>query len=303
MFKNHLLLLGAAVVLASCGGANKENSSSADTTGSETTATPIVIEQFWVSDSTLKTPESVLFDKERKVIYVSNVNGMPTDKDKNGFISKLSPEGKIEILEWVKGLDAPKGMGVYKNKLYVTDITRLVEIDIDKGAIVKIYEVPGAKFLNDVTIDPAGLVYFSDTEANKIHTLSDGKVTTWLEEGLKGPNGLLIENNRLLLASFGGQDFKSIDLATKEATDIATEIGAGDGVVYFGEQGHYVVSDWEGTIFLIEPDGKKNLVLDTKADKINSADIDFVAETNMLLVPTFFNNRVVAYKLTHHDAE
>lgn len=301
MFKNHILFIGAALVLASCGGA-KQDSTSTDTTAAKDTIAPpaVVVEQSWASDTTLRTPESALFDRERNVIYVSNINGVPTDKDKNGFISKLTPEGKIQTLDWIKGLDAPKGMGVYKNKLYVTDITKLVEIDIDKGKIIKTYEVPGAKFLNDVTIDTAGLVYFSDSESNKIHTLSNGKVSTWLDKDLKNPNGLLIESNRLLVASYGGMDFKSIDLTSKTQTGIAAEVGAGDGVEYFGKDGHYIVSDWNGTVYLIEPDGKKNLVLDTKGDKINSADIDFITETSTLLVPTFFNNRIVAYKVTHN---
>jgi hypothetical protein len=302
MFKNHLVFIGLAMILASCGGAKQDNSSTDTTAAKDTVAPPpaVVVEQSWSTDTTLRTPESALFDKERNVIYVSNVNGVPTDKDKNGFISKLTPDGQIQTLEWVKGLDAPKGLGLYKNKLYVTDITRLVEIDIEKGKIVKTYEVPGAKFLNDVTIDTAGLVYFSDSETSKIHTLSNGKVSTWLDKNLNKPNGLLIESNRLLVASYGGMDFKSIDLSSKEVTGITAEVGAGDGVEYFGKVGHYIVSDWNGTVFLVEPDGKKNLVLDTKGDKINSADVDFIIETSTLLVPTFFNNRVVAYKVTHN---
>ncbi|HVD98518.1 MAG TPA: hypothetical protein VNB90_09970 [Cytophagaceae bacterium] len=305
MFKNSLLFVGTALFLASCGGANKETTSDTTAVAKDTVAPPpvVVVEQAWATDTTLRTPESVLFDKGRNIIYVANINGKPDGKDKNGFISKLTPDGKIETLEWVKGLDAPKGMGVFKNKLYVTDITKLVEIDIDKGKVVKTYEVPGAVFLNDVTVDTAGLVYFSDSETNKIHTLSNGKVSTWLDKDLSKPNGLLAENNRLLLASMGNAEFSALDLSSKANTVIAKEIGAGDGVAYFGKPGHYVVSDWNGTVFLIEPDGKKNLVLDTKADKINSADIDFIPETGILLVPTFFNNRVVAYKVTHNSAD
>lgn len=304
MFKNPLLFIGAAVILSSCGGENKEAAKTDTVTVVKDTVKPAVVAELaWSSDTTLKTPESVLFDKTRNIIFVSNINGQPDGKDKNGFISKLTPDGKIETLEWVKGLDAPKGLGVYQNKLYVTDITKLVEIDIEKGKIVKTYEVPGAVFLNDVTIDSAGLVYFSDSETNKIHTLSKGKVTTWLDKDLSKPNGLLAEKDRLLLASMGSADFKSLDLASKTATGIATEIGAGDGVAYFGKPGHYVVSDWNGTVYLIEPNGKKNIVIDTKGDKISSADIDFIPETSTLIVPTFFKNKVVAYKVTHNEVQ
>ena len=304
MFRNQLISVSAALLLFSCNSAQKETPVTADSTkvAADTVKVPVVVaEQIWATDTILKTPESVLYDKTRNVIYVANINGMPTDKDKNGFISKLTADGKIETLEWVKGLDAPKGMGLYKNKLYVTDISKIVEIDIEKGKISKTYNVPGAKFLNDITVDTAGVVYFSDYETNKIYTLTNGKVAVWLDKDLNKPNGLLIESNRLLVAFSGSMDFKSYDLATKTATGIATEIGAGDGVAYFGKPGHYLVSDWNGTVYLIEPNGNKNIVIDTKADKINSADIDFITETKTLLVPTFFNNRVVAYKVTHND--
>ena len=302
MFKNSLAVIGAALILASCGNDAKEGAKT-DSTAIDTVAKlPVVsLTQVWATDTTLRTPESVLFDKTRNIIYVSNINGKPTDKDKNGFISKLTPDGKIETLEWVKGLDAPKGLGVFGNKLYVTDITKLVEIDIEKGKVVKSYEVPGAVFLNDVTVDSAGTVYFTDSEKNKIHTLIKGKVATWLEKDLNGPNGLLVEKGRILNATAKGGEFQSIDLTSKAITGIAKEIGAGDGIAYFGKEGHYVVSEWNGTVYLVEPDGTKNLVLDSKADKINSADIDFIVETGTLLVPTFFNNRVVAYKLVHNE--
>ncbi|HSZ26160.1 MAG TPA: hypothetical protein VK766_10590 [Cytophagaceae bacterium] len=307
MFKKQLIslsVISASLLVVACNNAGKEISGVKDSSAAKVdtvAAMPAVsVEQIWATDTILKTPEAVLFDKERNVIYVSNINGMPTEKDKNGFISKLSADGKIETLEWVKGLDAPKGLGIYKNKLYVTDISKIVEIDIDKGKIIKTYPVAGAKFLNDITVDSAGVVYFTDYEANKIHTLTNGKLAVLADTGFTKPNGLFSEKDRLMLAD--GDDFKSIDLKTKAVTKIASGIGAGDGVAYFGKPGHYVVSDWNGTVYLIEPDGKKNVVIDTKADKISSADIDFITESRTLLVPTFFNNRVVAYKVTHNAA-
>jgi sugar lactone lactonase YvrE len=303
MFKNQILIAGLALFVAACGTEKKETTTVDSTKIKDSLAkVPAVsVQVLWATDTVMKAPESVLYDKERNIIYVSNIKGKPTDKDKNGFISKLTPDGKIETLEWIKGLDAPKGLGLYKNKLYVTDLSKIVEIDIDKGAISKTYNVPGAKFLNDITVDTEGTVYFTDWETNKIHTLINGKLGVWADTGLNKPNGLLIESNRLLSASTGDMNFRSFDLATKMPTVIATEIGAGDGIAYFGKPGHYLVSDWNGTVFLIEPDGTKNIVLDTKANKINSADIDFIPETNTLLVPTFFDNRVVAYKVMHTE--
>src|SRR6185312_17381133 len=103
-----------------------------------------------------------------------NVNGKPTQKDQNGFISKVSPaNGSIIELNWVTGLNAPKGIATSNNKstLYVSDITDLVEINIDNGKIMKHFNAPGSAFLNDVVSDNQGNIYVSDTITNTIYKL------------------------------------------------------------------------------------------------------------------------------------
>ena len=105
----------------------------------------------------LKTPESALAVPAEGFAYVSNVAGKPTDKDGNGFISKVSlADGKIIALEWAKGLDAPKGLALAGGKLYTSDIDQLVEIDPASGKILAKYDAPGATFLNDVAADAQG---------------------------------------------------------------------------------------------------------------------------------------------------
>src|SRR5215204_3630946 len=70
-----------------------------------------------------KNPESAVFDSATGIIYVSNVNGDdPAAKDGNGFISKLGTDGKVITLEWVKGLDSPKGLVLANGKLYAADV-------------------------------------------------------------------------------------------------------------------------------------------------------------------------------------
>jgi hypothetical protein len=256
----------------------------------------VSLEEAWSTDTVLTTCESVIFDKAKKSIYVANINGKPDSMDKNGFISKLTLDGKIENLKWITGLNAPKGMGIYKNKLYVTDINSIAEIDIEKGKVIKKYPVKGAKFLNDITVDTAGLVYFSDSETGKIHTLKNGKVEDW-KDGFKRPNGLLSMGDKLYLATSEGSDFRVFDVPSKKDSVIATEIGKGDGVVYTGKEGSFIVSEWTGTIFYIAPNEKPVVILDTKEKKLNTADIEYIQDQNLLLVPTFFGNKVQAYKV------
>lgn len=258
----------------------------------------ISLEKKWATDKVFMVPESVLYDKARNILYVANINGTPTDKDGNGFISKLTVDGKIENLKWVTGLDAPKGMGVYKNRLYVTDISSIVEIDIDRGKILKRYDI-GGKFLNDITVDSAGRVYVSDMATDKIHRLSGGRVTTWLSsKALQNPNGLLIEKSRLMVASKGGGNIKIIDIRKKSISDWTSIGGNPDGLVSDG-RGNYLLSSWNGEAYFIKASGEKVKLFDTRASNINSADIEYIPGKRLLLVPTFFDNRVVAYEVKY----
>jgi hypothetical protein len=122
-------------------------------------------------------------------------------------------------------------------------------------------------------------------------------MTEWLTEGINGPNGLLFDGNRLLLASMGSNDFSTIDLSTKTVTMVTDSINHADGIAYTGIAGYYLVSEWGGQIYMINPDYSKVSLLNTMKDEINSADIDFIPGQNLLLVPTFFKNSIVAYKL------
>jgi hypothetical protein len=235
-----------------------------------------------------------------KILYVANIQGKPTEKDGKGFISKLTTDGKIETLEWIKGLNAPKGMGIMGNKLFVTDISDIVEIDIDKGKIIKKYPVKNAEFLNDISIDTtSGNVYFTDMVKNKIHVLATktGKITDFIaSDSLGSPNGLyFVDANTLMLATNGDSKFKKIDITSKKITVVADNISAGDGVEKVSEN-VFLVSSWKGEVFYIN-NGEKITLLDTQADNINSADIGFIPETKIVLVPTFFKNKVVAYQL------
>ncbi len=261
----------------------------------------ITTKQAWATDSVFKSPESVFFDKARKALYVSNINGGPADIDGNGFMSKLNPEGKILGLHWINGLNAPKGMDVYKNKLYVADINRVVEIDLDHDSISAFYPIQGSKFLNDLTIDNEGGIYISDSQTNRIYYLKDGNSSVWLEsDSLNSPNGLYFDGDILWHASSGSKEFQSINIDDKTISVIATGVGAADGVAPDGI-GNFFVSNWEGEIFFIDSDGNKSEILDTRDKKINSADINYMIDTKILLVPTFNDNRIMAYSISNDD--
>ena len=252
------------------------------------------LQQLWVSDTLLRTPESVLYDQERDLIYVANVNMNPWEKDGNGFISKLDTEGNIVELEWITGLSGPKGMGIKGNSLFVADIDEVVEIDIESAQITQRYKVEGTPTLNDITVYDE-VVYVSGSDSNKLFELKDGEIQVILEGELGRPNGLYAEADRLLMITSNSSQLIAIDKASLDQKVLVDSIGHGDGIVPAGN-GDYFASSWRGEVFYISPEMERIQLLDTREAEINSADIAYIVEKELLLVPTFFKNQVVAYQ-------
>jgi hypothetical protein len=290
--KNYTVIISALAVLMSC-----NSPKTPDTTSEADADQSYTLTEVWRSDTILRTCESVLYQKNGELLFVACINGSPTEKNGAGYISKLQPDGKVVDLEWITGLNAPKGMGVYEGKLFVTDIDELVIIDMDKAEVAEKIPVEGASFLNDISIDADGTVYFSDSDTGILWKYSNGTLTPWVQEGLERPNGLFVEKERVLLTSSGSQDLKVINKSTGAFETVTTEIGFGDGIEFTGKKGHYIVSSWAGEVFLIFPDFTKVSLLKTSDQEINSADLGFNMEDQVVYVPTFFDNRVVAYKL------
>jgi hypothetical protein len=277
----------AVTILAACKPAKKEEPIE--------TKTPTLTLK-WETDTLLTTCESVIYDSVNDVLYVANINGQPTGKDGNGFISKLGLDGKIIQTQWITGMDAPKGMGIYNGKLFVSDISRIHEIDIATAKVTNTYIVDSAQFLNDITVDAAGKVYVSDSNVGNIILVDNGGVSVYAT-GLAGVNGLLAQSSELQTLSFATGVFNTLD-AQKQVTMRTDSIDNGDGIVALPEGG-YLVSSWNGMVHYISPDWKNTLLLDTRNENINAADIEYVADKKLLLVPTFFKNKVVAYEFVN----
>jgi sugar lactone lactonase YvrE len=252
--------------------------------------------KLWETKEGLKVPESVLYAAKDNVLYVSCINGKAWEKEGGkGFISKLSTKGEFISLEWVTGLNAPKGMGIYNGKLYVTCIDELVEIDIATAKVINHYKNDKAINLNDISVGKDGTVYVSDSAGKCIFCLKNGKLEVFVEsDQIAKTNGLLVNDGKLLAGS--GNKAMSIDLTSKAISSLVDETGYIDGLVAVGD-GSFLISDWQGHVQQIRA-GKGGIkLLDTTPEKINAADIEFIKGEKILLVPTFLNNKVVAYKL------
>lgn len=249
--------------------------------------------EVWRTGPVLKTPESALYDPGLGVIFVANIDGDAVAKDGKGSIAQLTPDGQVKNPEWVKGLNAPKGMAVFKGKLYVSDIDELVEIDISKAAVINRYPVPAAVFLNDVAASNDGKVFVSDSRTNKVHMLEGGKMSDWHSDlHVKGINGLFTEGDYLYV---GSDKIQRIEIATRAVETIQEDCGGIDGLCKDNDN-QFIFSNWAGRIFYLE-NGKMEKMIDSTAEKVNTADISFAKALNLLLVPTFLDNQVIAYQV------
>jgi len=255
----------------------------------------------------LAQPESVVQDPGTGAIYVSNIAGAIMQKDGNGFISKLRPDGTVITREWVKGLNAPTGLALHDRTLYVADVDELVEINVASGEIAKRYEAKGAIFLNDVAVGEDGTIYASDTPMNTIWRLKDGNFEPWLaNDALNGPNGLLVQGDKLIVAAFGklpgeGQKQELGGLMVIGLEDQAVSkpgngepIGNLDGLQAL-QPGIYLVTDWAaGGLYRVDAKGKAERLL--KLGK-GSADFIYLPDKKTVLIPIILNNSLVAYAL------
>ena len=249
----------------------------------------------WESDTLVRTPESVLIHND--ILFVSCINEGPWVKDENGFISKMDKSGNVIELKWLEGVSAPKGMGISGNSIYIADIDVLVEVDLETAEITNKYAVEGNPQFNDVTIAGDGTVYVSGSESAQIYKLENGELIS-IYQGEEGErtNGLLWEKDRMLVVTSASSLFKEIPWETMEPKVISDEMGHGDAICSVGDGG-YITTSWKGAVFYVSENGEKTKLLDTESLGENAADADFSIDEQILYVPTFFKNKVKAYKL------
>jgi hypothetical protein len=253
-----------------------------------------VLEKLWLTEG-LNVPESVLIYRAGKAnfLLVSQIDGDPSERDGRGGIAKLDLDGTINNANWVTGLNAPKGMAHFDGKLYVADINELVIINIKSAEIEKKIVIPGAQFLNDVTVDSKGTIYVSDTKTGKVHRYQNDLLDDYLTK-IDGANGLKAIGSSIIVG--GGAHLYLVD-KTQNRLEIAKGFAQAIDGVESVNKGDFLVSCWPGLIYYVYLDGKLDLLLDSQKEGINTADISFDTTTQTVFVPNFAKNTVTAYKL------
>lgn len=256
-------------------------------------AQAVHLEPLWTLGG-LEDPESVALSADGGTLFVCNVAGEGDEADGRGFISRVSRDGKMLQKDWVSGLDAPKGVVVAGDRLYVSDITRLVEIDIVGGRVAARYPAPGAKFLNDVAVAPDGTVLVADSGGARIYALKAGAMTVWAQDPqLNSVNGLLPQANRLVITTMAGK-LLAMDWNTHALSVLADGIGQGDGVASL-EGGGFLVSEWPGRLFEAAPGGRLATLIDSR--KAGTYINDFIRVGDELIVPNWKPGRLTAYRI------
>ena len=297
MFKSILGAILCIALILSC--KNDQAKSTAEPVAAKVDTPKLVTHkliQKWETDTLFKVPESVIFDSKNKVLYVSNIEGKdPWGADGKGSIGKLGLNGKIINVDWVTGLQAPKGMAIFKDKLYVADLKTIVIIDIATGKIDRKMTIPLAKGLNDISIDATGVIYVTDSEGKKLYRVEENSPSVMIDT-LAGPNGVLVSGKNLYLLNDGG--LYRINQTNHNAMNKMVDglDGGTDGVENVKDE-DFIVSCWSGTVWYVNGDGRKEMMYDGKSLGKNTADIGYDPETKMVYVPTFWKNSVIAFEL------
>jgi hypothetical protein len=304
-------LLAISSVLVLIGGCQKSETAPAQTESTPTSSSAAAPQAITISQN-LQTPESVLYDAQQDVYFISNINGQPLAADNNGYISRVNPDTLQMDAKWIEGgkpgvtLDAPKGMAVAGDILYVADITTVRKFDRKTGAPKGEIKIPGSSFLNDLASDGPS-VYVSDSglKAGAGGSFeSSGTDAVWKIVGnkaqriangpdLKRPNGVEVVNGKVWVVTFGANELYQLENGKK--TNVVTlPKGSLDGLVHL-DDGSFLVSSWDGKAVYRGPQsGPFTPVL----ENINApADIGYDTKRKRLLVPHFMDSIVTIHPM------
>lgn len=310
-------VLSAAVLLlqtlSGCARTSEEGQVRAK--GESRAPAPMAREIAWLGD--LHQPESVKYDAEQDVFFVSNMVGFGSTKDANGYILEVSAgdlsKSKVFAENGKAGvvLDAPKGMAIHGDTLWICDIDVMRAINRKTGVAITNLDLKplGALLLNDVTIGGDGALYITDTGilmtekgviykgADKIFRVANAKPEVISQgAGLMRPNGITWdkEANSLIVVTFDPFHSEVYSLSPSgQRKLLAKGNGKFDGIEPLGG-GKYMVAAWNDSSVRLLGNGENRRIAN---NVLSPADIGFDTKRNRLAIPLGPLNQMQLWQL------
>lgn len=268
------------------------------------TAHAQTLTEVWRTDG-FHGSESLSYDPQTNAIYLGNMNNAE-GAEGGGYISKLDLDGKVVAQKFVSGLPAIFGNAIKDGKIYTVGGGKLIIIDIAKAEVAETIDV-GEGLLNGIDVADDGTVYISDTMGSRVFAVKDGAVSVFVEgPELAGVNGVAVDGGRLVLATMGDMskgfgnlspsNIKQVDIASKVISDFGSAEGFGnlDGIVMING-GALTTDTVNGELYFVKEDGTR---VDFGNTGTSSADHDYIAEKNLVVIPRLQANEVVAYEIS-----
>ena len=319
MFKNcqKWVLLACVLFLFACAAeeeaekpeamADATADAAADATADAVAGAPAVART--VISEGLAVPESVVYDQNRDVYLVSNINGSPSEADNNGYILVVDPANDNEAKRWASGgengvtLNAPKGMALSNGVLWVADIDTMRRFYSATGKpFGRPIPIPGSAFLNDVCAAPDGSVIvsdsgfnpdFSDSMSDAIYRVfPDGTVKPVVASpDLRHPNGVFCESDGNVLVVNFHSDAELYRVTRRGEKTPLSNLPKGnlDGIEK-DDDGSLYISSWGlGGVYRIEQGKEAEVVV----DGVDSP-ADFALDKNrdVMVLPSFDKNEL-----------
>jgi hypothetical protein len=229
-----------------------------------------------IAASGFNQPENLVYDSVGDVYLVANMGGGGPARDDNGFISRVAPDGRVISLRWIAGgvngatLDAPKGLAIRGDTLAVADIGAVHYFSRSTGAPLGSVTLPGV-VMNDLAFAPDGTLWITDTgpdrgtspidtskDMDAVWTVSPAGAVSAVARGLalSRPDGLVLDGNGVLVATFGANRIERVAPGMPGATTTATLPGGRvDGLRRLGD-GSLLVTSWDAkTVWRLPPAG------------------------------------------------
>ncbi len=258
------------------------------------------INKEWETQQIFHAPESVVYDAKRNCLYVGSLNdkdGFIKTKDslRNEYISKLDLDGNILKLKWLDCLRNTAGLTIFNDKLYIVERDGVSIANIEKAQIEQKILITDTGFLNDIVVDSDGTVYISDSFKSCIYRIKNGQSEVWYADSLMdSTNGILIDNNHLIVGNKGTENLLSISLTDKTAKVIADNLSVNiDGIKKYNNG--YLLS-WKSELYIFE-NGQKRVLLNLNDKNDFIADFEFIEKKNLIIIPLLMSNKVMALKI------